>query len=194
MLLLFFIGLVIYHIIKYIIPHFTPKNDVSAFWTDIEALTNDKPLANSTIFKIHKGPKKLRYVLKTPIIRSILEDLSFILKYDQDLYCDIVIYVEYFLKYHLNVMIGKYDPCTYISIIRDIYTMTLNRLSTCTYTLPKVSTIVDIPDLDVFMVRKSRDLQAVMYKYIYVLRHKFPQCQNATVNPHDTSYDPNMMY
>lgn len=197
MFIIFFIGLVIYHIIKYIIPHFTectPFVRRNSFWSDIEKAVQGRQVLNSNMYPIHKGPNRLRYITSSTDIKGILEDLAFILKYDKDMFYDIVIYTEYFLKFHLNVMLGKYDPCTYIEIIRDIYRSILNILSSCTFNIPKRSTIVDIPNLDDYMIQKTRDLQAVLSKHIYVLRHKYPRCKNDNVSPHDISFSEHMVY
>lgn len=174
MFLLFsFLVMVITYILKTVYVSRTSTNSKETFWKTSEAKVRGKQVFNDIVFSVYKGPARLRYVRMNKEVEGILEDLDWLEKYQPDILHDLMIYTEYFFKYHYNVMIGKYDAHTYIPIINDLRRLIMNTMSSGTFNLPTISTIVDIQNIDVFMSRKRRDMQAVLTKYINILRHKF---------------------
>lgn len=143
------------------------------FWKTCEALAKGKQVFNDTAFPVYKGPLVLKYVRMNQDFVDVVEDLGWLLKYQPDPLVDMLIYAEYFFKFHYNVVIGKYDACTYIPIMKDLQRLILNTLSIGVFSLPTISTIVDIKDIDGFMFDKRKDIHAILTKYMTILRHKF---------------------
>lgn len=149
------------------------RGSKGSLWEEYEAMVRDKPVFSGSMFFLHKGPQRLRYILMNEDAKGVIEDLDFIRKYNPEVLADAIIYLEYFFKVHYNVMIQKYDPCTYITILQDVSKACLNTLARSTFNIPKVSTIIDIPDLDEYMEGKIRALQAIMESYMQVLKNKY---------------------
>lgn len=166
-------------ILTYIVSSWLPKTRMEAikhpdnFWVICERLAAGKQVRNDTAFIVYKGPPRLKYVHMNQDFVDVMEDLGWLLKYQPDVLIEVLIYAEYFFKYHYNVLIGKYDACTYIPIMRDLSRLILNTMSCGVFSLPKVSKIVDIKDIDRFMFTKRKDIHAILTKYMTILRHKF---------------------
>lgn len=164
-------------------------------WKKVEEKVKGRHVYNQNIYKVYKGGHKLSYIVKTPTLRHLLEDLSFLMTYHIDVYLDIVIYVEQFLRIHFNVLIGKYDISTHYDIIRDIRQQILYLMSTCVFNLPNTSTIYDIqPNVDEFMVSKTRDMNAILSKYVTVLKHKLKVYHSEDVDAWDGTSSVNVMH
>lgn len=157
----------------------TKKVSSDIKWKKFNELTKNKVVYSNAVYNIHKGPDRLKYIFMHQNLKLVIEDLDFIMKYQQDLFLDIIIYIEYFLKIHYNILIGKYDPCTYIPILKDIQKHVVILLSTTIFNLPNTSTIIDIPNLDQFIERKTMDIKAILGKYMTILKHKYyKQCSH----------------
>lgn len=152
----------------------------SGLWKEYEKMVYEKPVFSGRMFYIHKGPRSIKYILMHDDARGLVEDLDFIRKYNPEILANIIIYLEHFFKVHYNVMIEKYDPCTYTHILQDLVKQCISTVSSAAFSLPKVSTIIDIPDIDEYMEKKTRQLQAIMESYMEVLKHKYrDRCPNA---------------
>ncbi len=148
-------------------------------WKRFNEMTQNKVVYSNSIYNIHKGPNKLKYIFMHKNLKSILEDIDFILKYQQDIFLDIIIYIEYFLKIHYYIIIGKYDTCTYIPILKDIQKHIVILLSTTVFNLPNKSQIVDIQDIDTYINKKTLEIKAILDKYMTILKHKYyKQCNH----------------
>jgi hypothetical protein len=131
----------------------------------------------SDIYFVNKAPNTIKYILMNEDIKGILEDFHVISLYQEDLLADIIILTEYFCKVHFNVVIGKYDACTYSDILKDIQREILQKLSITIFNIPSISTMVDIPDINTYIDTKKRDLHALTNKYMNILKHKYnEQC------------------
>lgn len=183
-------GLYILYKSSKINPLVTPS-PTSPLWAKYNNLVRHKTMT-TPLYNIHRGPDKLKYIFIHGDVVSIIEDLDFIMKYQEDILLDFIIYIEYFFKFHYNVMLGKYDACTYIPILKDIQKQIINTLSQTIFNLPNHSTVVDIPNLDSFIAVKRRDILAITTKYILILKHKYAsKCRNVASM---LEYDPKMEY
>jgi hypothetical protein len=157
-----------------------------------EELSNDSEIQDPKNFRIHKTPRSLKYLKTSPELLRFVYNLRFINLYDKALYDKILSYIEYFMKIHYNMMIGYYDFQTYFPIIKDLRAELLNLLKTAILNLPKQSTILPIDDLDKYMDKKTAFIQALTYKYIKIVYHKYGGSKTNTLNYESpNSYDPN---
>ena len=122
-----------------------------------------------TVYSIHKPLKNLRFIKKNKEAQEIIYDLRFLKYYEKEDYIDIVIYLEYFLKIHFNLMIGKYDMETHFSILQDIRAEILNALFSCYHNIPKYSKTFDSPNLDDDLKFCIRRTQALTYRYMKII-------------------------
>lgn len=163
-------------------------------WIQYNKLVKDKMIFNKNNVSIYKGPSTLKYILMHKDMKGIMEDLSFILKFNPDILIDVLILTENFFKIHYNVMIQKYDACSYIPVLRDIETEILNTLSMFVFNLPDISTTIDIENIDTFMERKIRDIQSLTQKYMTILKHKFKCHHKFDFKDNDYTLDKHMIF
>lgn len=133
----------------------------------------DFEVPNDRIYYIHKRPRSLKYLKRTADIGQIINDLKVLDIYDNALYDKIVTYTEYFLKVHYKMMLGKYDFDTYFPVLKDIRQELLNSMASMAHNLPRVSRIVDIPNIDDYTQRRITHMQAKTYRYIKIVHRKF---------------------
>jgi hypothetical protein len=147
-------------------------------WKYYQEICKNKVVV-SDIYFVHKAPNTIKYIFMNEDIKGVLEDLHVISLYQEDLLADIIILTEYFCRLHFNVVIGKYDACTYSDILKDIQREILQKLSITIFNIPSASTMVDIPNIDTYIDTKKRDLHAITNKYMNILKHKYKQqCVN----------------
>lgn len=140
------------------------------------------------IYTIHKAPKRIQYLRIHIPFKKFLYDLRYLKKYDKHNFLTIVILCEFFLKYHYNIIIGKYDVQTYNQIILDVRQEMLNTLYSSIYNIPSISTIVDKKDLDKYLYIMCVRLQSITQKYIDIIHNSK---RNFKINKHPIAYDIN---
>jgi len=137
-----------------------------------DLLSKDYEIPNDTIYYIHKTPRDLKYLAQADDIKKIMYDLSFLNIYDTPSFERVISYTEYFLKIHYKIMTGKYDFGTYFPLLRDTRNELLNTMKAIYFTLPKISKIMHIDDLDLYLEDKIVLMQAKTNRYMKVLIHK----------------------
>lgn len=141
---------------------------------DIEKeLGDDREINNSGSFFVHKNPRNIKFLRQHKELTDVLYDIKFVQIYDRALYNKVISLLEYFLRIHYKVMIGKYDFALYFPVLKDIRSELLNTLKAITFNIPNMSSIVAIPDLDAFVDKKVRHIQAITYKLIKIVCHKY---------------------
>jgi hypothetical protein len=125
------------------------------------------------VYIIHKPLKDLYYIRKNIVIKNMIYKLKFLQIYEQQQYLDIVVMIEYFLKIHFNIMIGKYDHQTYHAILWDIRDEVLNSLYACYFNVPRYSKTYDSPNLDGELKQAIYIFQSFTFKLLKVLRNKY---------------------
>ena len=154
----------------------TQKNDIDAFIDSMQDLVtkhDTQEMIVGTVYKVHKPLKDLRYIKSLKEMQDTLYDIRFLLIYDKEDFIDLVVLIEYFLKIHFNVMIGKYDVQTYYAILKDIRKEILNAIHSSFFDIPQYSTTFDSPDLNKQMKVATKRMQAITYRYLKVLSHKY---------------------
>lgn len=149
------------------------RNNQESFMSATEKeLSDDHEVPENKIFYIHKSPRSLRYLRRHKELQQAVFDLKFLQIYDRALFNKIVTFIEYFLKLHFKVMIGKYEFSMYYSVLRDTRSEILNSMKSAHLNIPDVSTILYIADIDEYLERRIRLVQAVTYKLMKLLCHK----------------------
>ncbi len=154
----------------------TKISDIDAFITKLEDIVvkhDTQEMVVKTVYRVHKPLKDLRYIKSSNEIRDVLYSLRYFLIYDKEDFIDIVIMIEYFLKMHFNVMIGKYDVETYGAILNDIRKEMLNAMYSSFFNIPQYSTTYSSSNLLTETKIQIKKIQAITYKYMKILAHKY---------------------
>lgn len=152
------------------------QNELQQYIKDIEqtVLSHNTPeMMLETVYKVHKPLKSLRFIKNNNEATQLVYYLRFLMIYDREGYLDFIIYLEYFLKIHFNIMIGKYDVETNFIILKDIRYELLNALQTTTYNIPNTSRVFDGKDLDERLKIAIIKLQALTYRYVKIIYKKY---------------------
>jgi hypothetical protein len=140
-------------------------NNVSTFISNVEdSLIHDSEIPEDKVFPLHKVPKKLSFIKKFPDFQQLLYELRSLKTYDKSLYDKIVSYIEFFLRIHFKVMIGKYDHKLYYPILKDIRNELLNTTKTIVFNVPNDSSLE----------KNTEHLKNITYRYMKTLYHKYP--------------------
>lgn len=167
------------------------KNDVKAFMKGLEKdLSWDHELSEKNFYQVHKTPRSLKYLLKKDEYVNIIYDLRFLNTYDKPTYHKLVSLANYFLKIHYNTMLGKYDFDQNLGVLKDIRNEMLNCMSAAFFNVPKVSKILDIPDIDSYLKLRTRRMQAITYRYMKTIYHKFTKSRKHTSYYPPFEHDP----
>ena len=163
----------------------------------IDKLEKDinQELVNEHLYFIHRSPSKFKYIRKKTEVVNFILAMKFLDIYYQDAYHKLITYLEAFFKIHFNILIGKYDGCSFLPILSDIRIEILNIMSTLVFNLPQISTIVDIKDIDIYVDKQTRNIDAILQKHIKIAYHKYnlscthlryngPKEYNKNMNPH----------
>lgn len=152
------------------------KDDILKYINDIEntVVNHSTPeMVIETVFKLHKPIKNLRFVKSNEEASNIVQYLRFLQIYDNEMYLDFIIYLEFFLKIHFNVMIEKYDIKTNYVILQDLRHELLNTLQSYHFNIPTYSTTFDDSNLDERLCIAIAKLQAMTYRYMKILHKKY---------------------
>lgn len=153
----------------------TSKN-IDKYIADLETqvITHRTPeMILEHVYVIHKPLKDLYYISKNIVVKNVIYKLKFLQIYDKQQYLDIVVMIEYFLKIHFNMMIGKYDFQTHYSILEDIREEVLNALYSCYFNIPKYSKTYDSPNLEYELKHSIMRFQSITMKLLKIARNKY---------------------
>jgi hypothetical protein len=176
------IFIILFIIIVYIIVSINKENkkiqnnDIEIYIHNLEKLVKEhdtQEMIVRNVYKIHKPLIDIRHIKKNNDMKTILYDLKFLQIYDKEDFIDIVIMIEYFFKIHFNIMIGKYDVKTFVSILHDIRNEMLNLLYASSFNIPVKSQIYDNDNLNNTLDIGIKRLQSLTYKYIKVIYNKY---------------------
>jgi hypothetical protein len=152
------------------------REQVDNYIRDIEktVLTHNTPeMVLETVYKLHKPLKSLRFIKDNKEATQLVFYLRFLSIYDRESYLDFIVYLEYFLKLHYNIMIEKYDVKTNFIILKDIRHELLNTLQSNHFNIPVISQTFDSGDLENRMKTAISKLQALTYRYVKIVYKKF---------------------
>lgn len=152
----------------------TKTANIVSYMDNIEkTLDHDYEVPENKIFAIHKTPRNIKYLKRTEDLRQIVYDIKFLEIYDEALYEKIISYIEYFLKIHYKVMLGKYEFELYFPVLKDTRNEILNSMKTIYFNIPNISTILYIKNMDVYVDERIIKMQSITYKYMKALYHKY---------------------
>lgn len=169
------------------------QNELQSYINDIEltVISHSTPeMMLETVYKVHKPLKSLRFIKNNYEATQLVYYLRFLMIYNKEAYLDFIIYLEYFLKIHFNIMIGKYDVETNFVILKDIRYELLNALQTTTYIIPNISRVFDGNNLDERIKIAIIKLQAITYRYIKIVYKKYHDVLNHEEYKGTREYDP----
>lgn len=152
------------------------RDDILKYMNEIEAsvVNHSTPeMVLETVYKLHKPLKNLRFVKNNKEASNVLYYLRFLKIYDDEMYLDFIIYLEFFLKIHFNIMIEKYDVETNYSILQDLRHELLNTLQAFHFNIPNYSSTFDDKDLDQRLRTAIAKFQAMTYRYMKILHKKY---------------------
>jgi len=161
------------------------NNNLNKHIDDFEkTLNHDYEIPENKIYYIHKTPRSIKYIKKNEDIKQIIYDIRFLKIYDGALYEKIVSYLEYFLKVHYKVMLGKYDFELHFQVLKDIRSEILNSMKTIYFNIPNISTILDIKNIDNYIEQRIIKIQSITMKYLKIVYHKFKNNGNGIYVSH----------
>lgn len=152
------------------------QNELNQYIQDIEqtVVSHSTPqMILENVYKIHKPLKSLRFIKNDKEATQLIYYLRFLIIYDKEGYLDIIVFLEYFLKIHFNIMIEKYDVETNFIILKDIRREILNALQASCYNIPNVSKVFDSKNLDERMKKVIIKVQALTYRYVKIIYKKY---------------------
>jgi hypothetical protein len=179
---------------KKIIMNEEKNNNLDKHINNLEkTIGNDFEILDNKIYYIHKTPRNLKYIKRTEDIKQIIYDLKFLKIYDNALYEKITSYLEYFLKLHYKIMLGKYDYELNFQILKDIRNEILNSMKTIYFNIPNISKILDIKNIDNYIEQRIIKIQSITGKYLNIVYHKYGKYHLALEAPYeyDKSRDKN---
>jgi len=150
--------------------------NVDKYIEDMETVVvqHDTPqMIVDTVYKLHKPLKNLRFIKGNEEAAQIVYFLRFLNIYDREMYLDFIIYLEFFLKLHFNIMIDKYDIQTNFVILQDIRQELLNTLQSYHFNIPTHSATFDDANLDKRLSVSIAKVQALTYRYVKIVYKKF---------------------
>lgn len=160
------------------------ENDIA----DIEFVTKNN-------VQFHKSPKTLKYVKMEPRVMALVNMLYKLKVYDKKAIIMIVIKLEYFMKMHYNVMIGKYDVAVWYNQLLDLKNDIINDLHAMCYTVPKVSKVIHVPrgDVEAYLEKVQLMMHSLLASYIKIIKRKYraihADAPYAFDTHHDNKYD-----
>jgi len=150
------------------------NNNLNKHINDLEkTLNHDNEIPENKIYFVHKTPRNIKHIKKSEDIQQIIYDLKFLKIYDAALYEKIVSHIEYFLRLHYKVMLGKYDYETNFSVLKDIRNEILNSMKTIYFNIPTISITIDIKNLDKYIEQRIIKMQSITGKYLKIVYNKY---------------------
>jgi hypothetical protein len=152
------------------------NNDVSSFIDVLEKElpeTAPKALLVESTYLLHKPPKNFKHVKTNKDIMNALYGLRFLMTYDKIVLLQVAMLLEYFLKIHFNMILGKYDATTYTEILLDIRHELLNLLHSVFFVIPDISKVFESTALDDDLKTGIYKLQSITYRYVKIVFKKY---------------------
>jgi hypothetical protein len=134
-----------------------------------EKAANHAHIDNANIFQVYKPPKTYKYIDRNDYIKDTLFTMRPLLTYDAGHYLNLVVLLEYFLKYHFMVIIGRYNAGEYVNILHDIREEILNTIDQFVYNSPDISLIAKERDLKKTLEESRDKLNGITYKYVKMI-------------------------
>jgi hypothetical protein len=121
-------------------------------------------------YQFHHNPKTIKYIMRNRKIIDIINELSFIKKYDESSYEMLVVLCEYFFKIYYNILSDNYDCGQYCNSLYDIRKELLNNLAQLYFAIPQFSKGENGNLWEKIDVNR-RKLQAITYRCLKIVSH-----------------------
>lgn len=159
------------------------NSGIVEFIENKEKTLDKSEIPTNKFVSIHKLPGDLKYLKRSDDLQKIVFELKFLEKYDKGLYDKIIGYLEHFLILHYKIMTGRYKFENYFPILKDIRNEILNSMKSIIFNTPRSkSTFLDKDNVEQFIDDKIIMVQAITYKYMKSLFHKY-KIKHMNYNP-----------
>jgi hypothetical protein len=169
-------------------------NNVESYIRELEIDISTLDLTSSKLYHFYKGSNSLKHLIRSSNFNRVLYNMRMLRVYDNESYLKTVAYLEYFLKLHFNVMIGKYDYNLYRPVLVDLRNHILDLMYSIIYNIPKYSTVKDVGDMDEYLLNCIYVVQSTSVKYIQVLDNKYGNYRYTTAPPVEFDYTKDYLY
>lgn len=126
-------------------------------------------------YQVYRHVKNTKYSYRIKEYKDIMDKLEFLYIYDDDQLNHVKSVCENFFKTHFNIMMGKYDPQLFITELHDFKQIALDLMREFVFVTPQISSIVDIPNIDVFLEEQTNKLNELLSRYIRIVSHAYPK-------------------
>jgi hypothetical protein len=156
------------------------KKNVESIWAFYIDLVKDKQVCTSpNTFRYNKAPNKIKYIFHHPELVSCMENLYVLQRFNPMILADILILIEHFCRIHYKAILEKYDPVLSVQPMLDIKQSVNALFDQMIFNVPKVSSTIDVADIDVFVNDQKSHMNVVLTKYIQIFRNKYhAQCEH----------------
>ena len=152
----------------------TPDPKSETIWTYYKELINNAQVFHhDVLFVCQKAPRTIKYILKDPLLTSVMEDMYKFKMYQTHILKDILILLERFLRIHYNVMLGTYPVETQWRVLVDIQKTVDKLFEEMVFNVPEVSTVHNIMDIDAYISQREAVVKAVLLRYLRVVANKY---------------------
>jgi hypothetical protein len=172
--------------------------DTSVYFDDLQKKI-DLQFVIQNLYGIHKYNGKLKHVRRHKEIVKFIKNINLINIYDPPTFQKVVVLLEYYLKIHFYIMIGKYESSLYLPVLSDIHLEILNTLSQSIFIMPRVSRVLDIENIDVYMENRTKDIDSILQNFQQMIHNKYCQkgeCDHIVHKPPKAfdGHDPHILY
>lgn len=165
------------------------NGSVKQFIDKIEKDVKHFQINYDKVFQVHRAPKALKFIRKNTNVSQLLFEIRWMEVYNYGSFLTMIIYLEFFLKHHYGVMMGKLPYDHYIQIMKDLRSEILNISKTFIFSVPPRSTVLKhIANVDDHLFQWHNKLVAVTDRYIAILNNKFLKKKHHIVR-HPYEYD-----
>lgn len=159
-------------------------SNVKSFINDVENNLKHFQINYNKIFQVHKSPRSLKFIKQNYNISKLLFDLRFMETYDKGSFYTMIIYLEFFLKFHFNIMLGKYPFEHYFQTMKDMRNEILNISKAFVFSVPQRSILLKhINDLDKYIMDIHNEISYILDKYIQILKNKYNKQNHIIPDP-----------
>jgi hypothetical protein len=131
----------------------------------------DIELVLPNVYSVHNKPKEFLYIIKHNEILELINQLSFIKRFDNATFEIIIILIENFLKNYYKCLDDTYDDKLYFDILKDMRHELLDKLYGLFVYIPEWSKISETNIHELFH-KIIRKLQSFTYKRLKIISRK----------------------
>lgn len=136
------------------------------------------------VYKFHQKPKKFIYIYHNQHIMDILNDMTFIKKYDDASYEKLIIHIEGYLKLYYGILDGKYYDQHFFHMMIDLRNEILSTFQQLYFNVPIISK-TQRRNMHEVIEKNMLKIQSITYRHLKIVSRKCKKDCNV-----DLLYDP----